>query len=73
MIERPTASRCRSRDLASAIALLLDAPADDIEVALELRSDLRRFGAIMICSISGRVALAFSPMTEVSTGTWRQP
>ena len=27
----------------------------------------------MICSISGRVAIAFSPITEVSTGTWRQP
>jgi hypothetical protein len=27
----------------------------------------------MICSISGRVAAAFSPSTEVSTGTWRQP
>jgi DNA-binding IclR family transcriptional regulator len=30
-------------------------------------------GESMICSISGRVALAFSPITEVSTGTWRQP
>ncbi len=28
---------------------------------------------ITICSISGRVAIAFSPITEVSTGTWRQP
>jgi hypothetical protein len=29
--------------------------------------------AIMICSISGRVALAFSPITPIFTGTWRQP
>ncbi len=29
--------------------------------------------AIMICSISGRAAFAFSPITAVSTGTWRQP
>ena len=28
---------------------------------------------IRICSISGRVALAFSPRTPVFTGTWRQP
>ena len=27
----------------------------------------------MICSISGRVALAFSPITSTFTGTWRQP
>ena len=30
-------------------------------------------GASMICSISGRVACAFRPMTLTSTGTWRQP
>ena len=28
---------------------------------------------IMICSISGRVALAFSPMQATSIGTCRQP
>ena len=28
---------------------------------------------IRICSISGRVAFAFSPSTAVFTGTWRQP
>ena len=28
---------------------------------------------IMICSISGRVALAFSPITSTLIGTWRQP
>ena len=27
----------------------------------------------MICSISGRVAFAFSPITDTSIGTWRQP
>ena len=27
----------------------------------------------MICSISGRVAMAFCPSALVSTGTWRQP
>ena len=27
----------------------------------------------MICSISGRVALAFSPMHPALIGTWRQP
>jgi len=27
----------------------------------------------MICSISGRVALAFSPMQATLIGTWRQP
>jgi hypothetical protein len=27
----------------------------------------------MICSISGRVALAYSPHTDVFTGTWRHP
>ena len=27
----------------------------------------------IICSISGRVALAFSPSALMSTGTWRQP
>ena len=27
----------------------------------------------MICSISGRVALALSPRQDTSTGTWRQP
>src|SRR5438034_907207 len=30
-------------------------------------------GESMICSISGRVALALSPITAVFTGTWRQP
>ena len=29
--------------------------------------------AIMICSISGRVRCALSPITETSTGTCRQP
>ena len=43
--------------------LLLDAPADDIEVALERRPrPPTRRSHSMICSISGRVALAFSPM-----------
>jgi len=29
--------------------------------------------AIMICSISGRVAAALVPITLTFTGTWRQP
>ena len=44
--------------------LLLDPAADEVEVALELRRPSRPSALpMMICSISGRVALAFSPMT----------
>jgi hypothetical protein len=60
--------------IAEAATPLLDAPAAEEEVALELRlASTPGGGESMICSISGRVALAFSPITEVSTGTWRQP
>ncbi len=53
--------------------LFLDAPPHDVEVALELASSDRFAFQIIICSISGRVALAFSPMQSTLIGTCRQP